>query len=412
MDAPDGLDRAQSPGAETAGRRQRAQTWLLAVIAAILLGWAVHMTGIVMVPVILSFFIALVVAPVDRWAAGHAPQKASWLGHVVAMGVILLVLLVFAGGIWLAAERVANQFPALTGQLQSILPSSGTEGASEAAASGAGEGAASNAAAARGGETDAEAATGGGGSGLLSQLSGVFGGAGGDFAGRLTSYAASLAQTIISSAGTTLAALIIIFFLTLLMLIEGPKWRSKLASVLDTPTKRDWFESLGLIAERLRRYLLARTILGVITGVLYVAWLAIFGVDLLIVWGLLAFLLNFVPNLGSLVAGILPVLYAFVQKDTDTALMVGAGIFVIEQVMGNFVDPRVQGRQVAVSPLVVLLAILLWGWIWGIAGAILAVPITIAMIIVFAHIPPLRPLALMLSDEPDLEGLDRISHRD
>ena len=167
------------------------------------------------------------------------------------------------------------------------------------------------------------------------------------------------------------------------------------------------WSSIGIIAVRLRRYLLARAILGLITALLYAAWLWIFSVDLLVVWALLAFLLNFIPTLGSLIAGALPVLYAFVQKDAGTALAVGAGIFVIEQVMGNYVDPRVQGRQVSLSSLVVLITLLVWGWMWGVAGAILAVPITIAAMIICAHIPRLRPFALMLSNAADMEGLDR-----
>jgi AI-2 transport protein TqsA len=162
-----------------------------------------------------------------------------------------------------------------------------------------------------------------------------------------------------------------------------------------------------IIADRLRRYLLARTILGVITAALNVAWLWIFGVDLLVVWALLAFLLNYIPTLGSLIAGLLSVAYAFVQKDFGTALAVDTGIFVIEQVMGNYVDPRVQGRQVSLSSVVVLITLLVWGWIWGIAGAILAVPITVAGMIICAHVRPLRPFALMLSNARDMEGLDR-----
>ena len=100
-------------------------------------------------------------------------------------------------------------------------------------------------------------------------------------------------------------------------------------------------------------------------------------------------------------------IYAFVQKDLGTTLAVGAGIFVIEQVMGNYVDPRVQGRQVSLSSLVILIALLVWGWVWGIAGAILAVPITMAAMIICAHVQPLRPFALMLSNSTDMDALDR-----
>jgi AI-2 transport protein TqsA len=246
----------------------------------------------------------------------------------------------------------------------------------------------------------------------LSRLGGLFDSAGSSLSNRLTDWVADHAATILNAAGTTLGALVLVFFLTLLMLIEAPRWREKVAGIPSGPSRQDVMQSLGVIGVRLRRYLLARTILGVVTAILYVTWLWIFGIDLLIVWGLLALLLNYIPTVGSLIAGILPVAYAFVQKDFGTSVAVGVGLLGIEQIMGNFVDPRVQGRQVQLSPLVVLVALMYWSWTWGIAGAFLAVPVTIALTVIAAHVEPLRPVALLLSKETDSEGNDRMSsHR-
>ena len=197
------------------------------------------------------------------------------------------------------------------------------------------------------------------------------------------------------------------FFLTLMMLIEGPRWRDKMLFLVRPRSESDALAAVGEIAERLRKYLWARTLIGALTALLYMGWLWIFGIDLIFVWGLLAFLLNYIPTLGSLVAGIAPVVYAFVTRDFGTATLIAAGLLAIEQVMGNYIDPRVQGRRVSISPLVVLIVLLLWGWIWGVAGAVLAVPITIALLIVSAHVPSLRPLAVILSNETDEAGLDR-----
>ena len=122
--------------------------------------------------------------------------------------------------------------------------------------------------------------------------------------------------------------------------------------------------------------------------------------------GLLALLLNFIPTVGSLIAGIFPVLFAFAQKDPGTALLVGGGLLVIEQVMGNFVDPKLLGERLSVSPLVILVSLLVWSWIWGIAGALIAVPMTVLLTVTFAQVPALRPVALFLSNERDLEGLE------
>jgi AI-2 transport protein TqsA len=365
--------------------RQRVQTWLLASIAVVLAGWALHVMAVVFVPVVFAAFLALLVAPVDRWVAERVPGKLRWLGYVAAMGIILVVLAVFVGSLWFAAQRVVGHLPDISGELPSLLSQ----------------------AEAPDGAAPSEARSGR----VLGQLGEVFSGAGGALTSRFQDYASQTAASVLRAAGTTLGATALVFFFTLLMLIETPRWRSKLADVLTGSETRESFEAVGVIADRLRRYLLARTILGVLTALLYAGWLWLFGIDLLIVWALLAFLLNFVPTLGSLVAGILPVIYAFVQKDFGTAALVGTGILVIEQIMGNFVDPRVQGRQVAVSPLVVLTVLLVWGWIWGIPGTLLAVPVTIAMVITFAHVSALRPIALLLSSERDLEGLDRIASR-
>jgi len=243
--------------------------------------------------------------------------------------------------------------------------------------------------------------------GLYNRFEQYLTGAGISLAEQLADWASVFATGIMGAVGATLGATVLVFFLTLIMLIEGPTWRAKIVSMLTESSQQKVSDSIDIIADRLRRYLLARTIIGLLTAMLYGAWLWIFGVDLLVVWVLITFLLNYIPTFGSLISGVLPVIYAFTQKDFGTAMAVGAGILVIEQVMGNFVDPRVQGRQVSVSSLVILISLLVWSWGWGVAGAILATPITIAAMIICAHIPPLRSFALVLSDASDFDGLDR-----
>ncbi|MDX5414211.1 MAG: AI-2E family transporter, partial [Rhodobacterales bacterium] len=122
------------------------------------------------------------------------------------------------------------------------------------------------------------------------------------------------------------------------------EWRLKVGAIMDSSAREKTLDSISIIADRLRRYLLARVVLGIITAARYAGWVWIFGIDLLVVWALIVFLLGFIPTFGSLIAGILPVIYAFVQKDFTTAMGAGIGLLVIEQVMGNYVDPRVQGR--------------------------------------------------------------------
>jgi AI-2 transport protein TqsA len=232
------------------------------------------------------------------------------------------------------------------------------------------------------------------------------------FGSTILGQVSGIVKAVVTTTGSVLAGIVLVFFLTLLMLIEAPLWRKKLSSIASSYTAQDTEDTLNVVAYRLRRYLLTRTVLGLLTALLYVLWLWIFGVDLLLVWFLLTFLLNYIPTIGSLISGGLAIIYAYVQKDFGSATLVAAGLLAIEQIMGNYIDPRVQGRQVSVSPLIILFVLLLWGWIWGVAGALLAVPITIAVIIISAHVAPLRPLGLLLSNEKDMDGLDRIAQPD
>ncbi|MDX1729768.1 MAG: AI-2E family transporter [Aurantimonas coralicida] len=376
---------------------------LLSVISLILVGWALRAMSSVVVPFIFSILIALVVSPVDSMVKRRMPRRFGWLGHVAAMGLIIVILFVFLGGIWLSAQRISEAFPQVSQKIEELAPmiasgsSGATEGAQSASTSGSENAAAGTVSSAPAGSSD-----------VYASVTDQFRGAGGQLGSRIAEYASSYASSVLSSAGSALAAMVLIFFFTLLMLIEAPNWRAKVCAVVDPDQRSGVFESLDVIARQLRRYLLIRVVLGLLTAGLYAAWLWFFGVELLLVWAILAFLLNFVPTLGSLVAGALPVVHVYVQQDFRTAVIVGIGILVIEQIMGNYVDPRVQGKQLSVSPLVILLVLLVWGWVWGVAGALLAVPVTIGIIVTCAHLPRLRPVALFLSDETSMDDLDDI----
>jgi len=374
-------------------------TALLSVIAIILVGWALQAMTSVVVPFIFSLLVALVVSPVDSAVKARLPRRFSWLGHIAAMGVILVILFVFLGGIWISAQRISAAFPQVSEEIRSLAPMIGGAAGSEEpaeAAEGQADAPDTGALGLSGGSTD-----------IYASVADQIRGASGQLGSTIAEYASSYASSILSSAGSALAAMVLIFFFTLLMLIEAPRWRAKVCAVIDPQQRSSVFESLDVIARQLRRYLLIRVVLGILTGGLYAIWLSIFGVDLLIVWAILAFLLNFIPTVGSLIAGVLPVIHVYVQQDFRTAAIIGIGILVIEQIMGNYVDPRVQGKQLSVSPLVILLVLLVWGWVWGVAGALLAVPVTIGIIVTCAHLPRLRPIALFLSDETSMDDLDR-----
>lgn len=350
-------------------RRIGPGTWFLGLLLALSIAWTLRAAIMVTLPLAAALFIALAVSPVCSWVQARVPGKLNWLGYVAAMLLVLALLAVFVAGIALAGQQVAHQVPRDPGQFRQVQQQI-TEAVSR--------------------------------SGIAGMLGGTEQVAG--QIGRMVQGLSSYSMAILQNITSTVSGLVLVFFLVLLMLVEAPTWNAKLAVISGSGER--WEKAAKAIGQRFRQYFVTRAMLGAITGLLYAGWLALFGVDLLIVWGLLAFLLNFLPTIGSLIAGILPVIYVFVTRDPGTAMIIAAGLMVIEQIMGNYVDPRLMGNRLALSSLVVLIALLFWSWIWGIVGALLAAPMTVLLVIVFAHLPALRPVALLLSNDRDFHDLD------
>jgi len=149
---------------------------------------------------------------------------------------------------------------------------------------------------------------------------------------------------------------------------------------------------------QIQKYLLAKTIISFITGTLATGVLFYFGVEFALIWGMLTFLLNFIPNLGSIVATALPVAFAFIQLNNwVNVLWIFLLLVGIQTIMGNVVDPRVIGQSLNLSPLVVLFSLIFWGWLWGIVGMFLAVPLSVIIKIIFENIEPLRFISVLMS---------------
>ena len=162
-------------------------------------------------------------------------------------------------------------------------------------------------------------------------------------------------------------------------------------------------EALGDAApERLRRmldqaqgYLRLKTIvsLGAGTGFGLLAW--VLGIDFPLLWGFLAFVLNYIPNLGSIVATTMPALLALVSRGLPTALTLVGGAIVLDQVLSRVIEPRLIGRSLGLPPIVVVMSLLFWGWVWGPVGVVLAVPLTTTLKIILDETPDLRWLAVL-----------------
>lgn len=344
--------------------RTKLGLWLLGLLAAFATLWGLSAASPVLVPLAGAFFVAVAVAPVGRWVRDRVPPRLALLGPLAAMLTVLLVLAAFAGGLWFVGQRVIDEVPRHAEELQRLWGQANgwIDGLRERFL----------------GESGGEGSGGGG----AEALSGI-------------------AASVLTAARGAVSTLVIVLFLALLMLVEAPVWREKIVKTLGPERCATTVTAVAAIAQQFRRFLLVSTTLGLITGALYVGWLSLFGIDFLFLWGFLAFLLNYIPVIGSIGAAALPVLMALAQGGSTTALMVAGGLLVIEQVMGNFIGPRLEGKQLAISPLVIVSSLLLWSWLWGVAGTVLAVPMTVLIAIALSHIDALRPFAFVLSDKSD-----------
>ena len=147
------------------------------------------------------------------------------------------------------------------------------------------------------------------------------------------------------------------------------------------------------------RYLLLQFVISLATGVC--VWLALWaiGVEFAPTWGVLAFVLNFIPTIGSIIASIPPILIALVQSAPHSywqAVVTAIALLAIQMTIGNVISPRVMGDHLNLSPVAVLVSLLFWSWLWGPAGALLSVPITAAIKIVCDNIAPLAPIGVLL----------------
>ena len=192
------------------------------------------------------------------------------------------------------------------------------------------------------------------------------------------------------------AVLVMIFLV--FMLLAKPYANDKLRAAFSAGRADAIIASSNAISRQISAYLGALFIISLVTGLCVWGALAWLGIEFAFTWGLLAFLLNFVPTLGSIVASIPPVLMALVQRAPDLwpAVATAAILLVIQMTLGNFIAPKVYGDRLNLSPVVILLFLVFWGWLWGVVGALLAVPIAAAIQIALAQIPALAPLAVLM----------------
>ena len=218
----------------------------------------------------------------------------------------------------------------------------------------------------------------------------------------IPAYARSIASSltsILASGG------LILIYLGFLFLEQGHFNKKIAALVSDREREKDINKLLHRIRDDIQKYVIIKVFTSSLTGILSYVFLRFMEVDFAGVWGLIIFLLNFIPTVGSIVATIFPALIAFAQSDGYSLFfIVLSGVGLIQICIGNILEPRLTGSSFNLSPIVILLNLALWGYIWDIPGMFLCVPFLIIITIILSHFPQTRPIAVMLSSDGKLRA--------
>jgi AI-2 transport protein TqsA len=203
------------------------------------------------------------------------------------------------------------------------------------------------------------------------------------------------AGTVASTLGDVLVTTFIVVLVAIFILLEGSALPGKMRGLHGLSS--DTWQRLSQIVADVRRYMFLKTVMSLLTGALVALWLLALGVDFPIVLGVLAFALNYIPTIGSIAAAVPGILLAFIEFGLGTAALVSAGYVVINVGVSNGLEPRYLGHGLGLSPLVVIVSVLFWGWVLGPMGMLLAVPLTMSVKIALESDDGTKWLAMLMS---------------
>jgi AI-2 transport protein TqsA len=329
----------------------------LTICATILLSGALYLASSVFAPLAFSLFILAIVWPLQERLEKLMPRPLALL---LTLAITLIVLLVFASLIAWALSAIADwllnnvqRFQALYLQATQWLEAQGIFVA-----------------------------------GILAERFDVL---------WLVRLFQEIAKRLNRLAG--FGILVIVFLM--MALLEVGQFRQKLASLDGLGKNAKLIGAIAEIAVKFRRYMLVRTVLSVLTGLAIWIFALLAGLEPAIAWGLLAFALNYIPFIGSFVATLLPALFAIGQLETwQGVILVFIGLSAIQFLIGNYLEPLAAGAALSISPLVVVFAVFFFGFLWGIPGALIGVPIMLTIIVISAQFPSSRWVAVLLSGAP------------
>lgn len=334
---------------------------LLSILVFCAVGFVLHQLESILLPFVVAFFLAQIFAPLVAKLRRYVPFA---LALVVVLVVVTVILFVASWIAYTTIESFAATVPKYQAKLTTALE----------------------------GLTEQIAATSPWARDQIDQF-------------RWEEAVKASAVTAVVAAGLSSFLLffneLLLILLFMVFLLAGSEEFPKKLKRAFAPEQAERLETLTAnIREQVQRYLLTKTLVNLGHGVVVTALFASFGVDFPLLWGFVSFLSHYVPNLGSVFSIGLPTVFLFLQFDSPgTALLVTLLNAGLQLFIANAIEPRVMGASLDVSPLLVLFSLIFWGWLWGIWGMVLAVPISATLKIICANVEPLRPLAVLMSDK-------------
>jgi predicted PurR-regulated permease PerM len=328
---------------------------LLGVIAFVVVVAAVREAQSLVVPLLLALYAALIAAPaVVGLQKKGAPIWAAVAVMVLVMAMVVVLLGVLAGT---SVQDFSAKLPGYQRQLTERLQ-------------------------------EIEALLGERGESILREVTDKID------PGKAMTFAASFLNSV--SGVLTNSALIL--FMMILLLFDLTSLPDKVRGVM--PNSKAVLDYLDTVTISLKRYIVIKSLISFFTGVAVSVFVGLMGVDFPVLWGLLAFALNFIPNIGSILAAVPAVLLAMIQFGPSKALVVAVGYLAINVIVGNVIEPRITGHGLGLSTLVVFLSLVFWGWVLGSVGMLLSVPLTMTIKIALESHPDSRWVAALLAPSP------------
>jgi AI-2 transport protein TqsA len=335
--------------------RASASQILLTIAAFVVVIAGMRAAVTIVVPFLLAAFIAIISAPPLFWL--HRKGLPIWLALIIVISGVLLIGFLISGLVGSSIKDFSDDLPAYEAKLRALI------------------------------------------TGVVTWLESHKIDTAGLAVTKLfdTEAAMKLVAGGLNSLGQVLANGLLILMIVIFILIEALSFPVKLHTIFGD--EKNALENFDKFINTVKQYMAIKSWMSLATGISVFILLAVVGVNYAVLWGLLAFFLNYVPNIGSIIAAIPAVLLALIQLGFVKSVIVAAGFVIINLLVGNVIEPRFMGRGLGLSTLVVFLSLIFWGWVLGPVGMLLSVPLTMTAKIALDSREETRWIAILLGPE-------------